>query len=42
MFPLTGGRAAQEGGQYLHVPLFRILHHLRLVLHAQPLHWSHH
>ncbi|XP_061661041.1 sodium channel protein type 4 subunit alpha-like isoform X5 [Syngnathoides biaculeatus] len=36
------GRAAHQGGQPLHVPLLRHLHHLRLLLHPQPLHRRHH
>ena len=38
----AGGRAAQERSQHLHVPLLCLLHHLRLLLHSQPLHRSHH
>lgn len=39
---LTAGQAADAGSQPQHVPVLRVLHHLRLFLHAQPLHWCHH
>src|SRR5579859_4285451 len=40
--PSLGGPAAIQGGEHLHVSLLCLLHHLWLLLHAQPVHWSHH
>ncbi len=37
-----GWWTADKRGEHLHVHLLCLLHHLRLLLHPQPLHWSHH
>lgn len=39
---LPGGKAADSRDQHLHVPLLRVLHHLRVVLHAESVHRCHH
>ena len=38
----AGGEATQVRAASDHVHLLRPFHHLRLLLHAQPLHWCHH
>ena len=38
----TGESAAAARAPQIHVHVLRRLHHLRLLLHSQPLHWCHH